>query len=142
MLAAMGLVSLGGFIWNCEAGYRGIRMQLNELKQACLALPTEQPGRPVRVLSGDRKTSLGECYLVFGNSLGPEFRDQSALSGLSPEDVMAYRRTMLEGERIKSQQNLPYAQIAFWSIVSGLYAFLGGLAIWILYRMAWFAVKG
>jgi hypothetical protein len=142
MLVSMGLVSLGGFIWECESGSRGIRLQLNELKQACLALPSKQPGRFVRILSDDRKTSLGECYLVFGNSPGPEFRDQSSSSGLSPEDEMAYRRTMLEGERIKSQQNLPYAQIAFWSLVSGLYAFLGGLAIWIFYRMAWFAVKG
>jgi len=82
------------------------------------------------------------AILVFGNSLGPKFRDQSASSGLSPEDEMAYQRTMLEGERIKSQQNVPYAQIAFWSLVSGLYAFLGGLAIWIFYRMSWFAVKG
>jgi hypothetical protein len=29
---------------------------------------------------------------------------------------------MLEGERIKSQQHVPYAQIAFWSLASGLYA--------------------
>jgi hypothetical protein len=63
-------------------------------------------------------------------------------SGLSPEDEMAYRRTMLEGERIKSQQNVPYTQIAFWSLASGLYALLGGLAVWIFYRMAWFAVRG
>lgn len=138
----MGLVSLGQFIWKCEAGSRGVRLQLNELKQACLALPTKEPDRLVRILSDDRKTSLGECYLVFGNSLGPEFRDLSAPSGLSREDAMTYRRTMLEGERIKSQQNLPYGQIAYWSLVSGLYAFLGGLAIWIFYRMAWFAVKG
>ena len=138
----MGLVSLGGLSWKCAAGSRGIRVQLNELKQACLALPTKQPGHLVRILSDDRKTSLGECYLVFGNSLGPEFRDLSAPSELSREDETAYRRTMLEGERIKSQQNVPYGQIAYWSLVSGLYTFLGGLAIWIFYRMAWFAVKG
>lgn len=138
----MGLVSLGGFIWKCEAGSRGIRLQLNELQHACLALPTEQPARLVRILSDDRKTSLGECYLVFGNSLGPEFRGQSTPSGLSPEDEMAYRRTMLEGERIKSQQNLPYTQIVLGSLASGLYAFLGGLAFWIFYRMTWFALKG
>ena len=138
----MGLVSLGQFVWKCEAASRGIPLQLNELKQACLALPTKEPDHLVQILSDDRKTSLGECYLVFGNSLGPEFRDQPAPSGLSREDEMTYRRTMLEGERIKIQQNVPYGQIAYWSLVSGLYAFLGGLAIWIFYRMAWFAVKG
>ena len=142
MLVSMGLVSLGQFIWKCEAGFRGQRAQLKELKQACLALSTKQPGGPVRILSDDRKASLGECYSVFGNSLGPEFRDHPTPSGLSLGDELAYQRTMLEGERIKSQQKVRYGEIAYWSSVSGLYAFLGGLASWIFYRMAWFAVKG
>ena len=117
-------------------------MQLSELKQACLALPTEQPGHPIRVFSDDRKTSRDECGLVFGNSLGPEFRDQSATPALSPNDAIAYRITMSEGDRIKSQRNLPFAQIAFGSFVYGLYALVGGFAIWVFYRMVWFALKG
>jgi hypothetical protein len=121
------------------AGSRGIRMQLSELKQACLALPT---GRNIRVLSDDRKTSRDECGLVFGDSLGPEFRDLPAPPALSLEDATAYRRTMSEGDRIKSQRNLPFAQIAFGSLLYGLYALVGGLAIWVFYRMVRFAIKG
>lgn len=117
-------------------------MQLNDLEQACLALPRDQPGVPVHVLSDDKKTSRGECGLVFGNSLGPEFRDQSAPLILSPEDTKAYLITMREGDRIKSQRKLPYAEMAFYSFISGLYAFVGGLAVWVFYRLVCFAIKG
>lgn len=148
-LLGMLLSGVGCFVYLHHSQARYIQSQRETLSKPCSHLT--QPVRPGidppegydyfgSALSDEPMVTRAECNLVFGTNLPSLMVDDETLR--YAHDFYTRRDAALaEGTRIKSLK-IDDGSNAIVSGVVGLYGFAGGIGLWILYRLARFAVKG
>jgi hypothetical protein len=138
MLLGMLLAAVGGFVYMHHSEAVSIRNQRDALKRECDGL-AHVGGEYWTGLADGRMTTVAECNLVFGTNLVSITPDNPET--LPPDFFSKRDAALAEGTRIKNLK-IDNAENALVAGIVGLYGFAGGIALWILYRLVRFAVKG
>lgn len=148
MLLGMLLTAVGGFLLEHHDQWRVIRSQREALRKNCnIGLIPFRFGEALSNTDGT-STTQPECALVFGEAQYPRPRDLSptvtppepagwTLVVPSPHETAA----LAEGERIKNL-SIDNEEAGGVALLLAPWGFLGGLGLWIFYRLVRFAIKG